>query len=852
MVKQTQKNILKRIILLLFFFFTISGYIFSQNVTTIKGIVKDSLTKEPLPFVTIQFDKTTNGIFTDNDGEFKLSNRGAQTQVSVSFIGYKTKTFTVPLGKITTKEILLVSEDLTLKEVIIRPKKEKYSKKNNPAVELIEKVIANKDKNNVLKQNYQYEEYERIILSLNEFNPELRQFRNHKFIPNYIDTSIIGGKPILPISVREKISNIYHQADPQKSKKIIKAYHIEGLDQAIDTEGIDATIAETFKDIDIYDNSITLLLQSFVSPLSESRAVSFYKWYINDTVMIDNQKYINLSFTPFNSRDIGFTGDLYITTDSTYAVKRAILKTPKKMNINFIDELIIKHDYKQNAMGGWIPDEKRMAVDMSFLDAVKFYVDKTQTYLNVEIGSVNDSILENGSPIIFEKGYLKQPKTFWVENRPANHQKDYKMDKMVEDMNKVFLFKAIMNLGNLVSSGYVPLQKDPEINKFELGTIRTLYSHNSVEGNRFRLTGTTTPVFHKNLFLYGYGAYGTRDNKFKYVGEATWAFNEIKKHKDEYPKNNLTIGYKNDLNNLGQRFTQAERDNILLSLKTSKNEKMVYTKQAYLSYEKEYYGGFSFKLSAETFNESPAGSLAFEKLDSDGNKYNIKNIKTTEASIKLRYAHNEKFYQQRRQRFIIPTQKFIVDLTHTMALKDVLGGQYNYNKTSLSLFKSIWVSGYGKMNLTLDGEKIWGEAPFPLLLTPSANSSFTVQKGNFYLIEPLEFVHDSQVTWEIDYHLGGLILNRIPFIKVLKWREVAGFRGFYGSLSDRNNPVKNQDVLQFPNQTYTTGNEPYMEYSIGLENIFKFFRIDYVHRINYLDHPDINKDGFRISFDMTF
>ncbi|WP_165021317.1 DUF5686 and carboxypeptidase-like regulatory domain-containing protein [Dysgonomonas sp. ZJ279] len=837
----------------LIFFFTSCTYTLAQNVTSIRGIIKDSLTLETLPFVTIQFENTTNGVFSDNDGEFKLSNRNNNTVVVASFIGYKTKKFTIPAGKATVQDIFLEPEDLALQEVIVRPKKEKYSKKDNPAVELIKKVIAHKHDNNITSEEYyQYNEYERIFFALNDFKPEQSQFKRYKFLPNYIDTSIIDNKPILPFSLREKTSENHYRKEPKTNKKIVKGYHIEGIDKVIDTEGIDAIIAETFKDVSIYDNSITLLYHSFISPLSEHSSVNFYKWYLNDTVYIDGQKVINLSFAPFNSRDIGFTGTLYITADSTYAVKRAILRTPKKMNINFVEELVIEHDFIQTESGKWVPHEQRMAMDLSMLDAVKFYVDKTQTLSDFEFGVAPDSVYNLEAPVSFEKDYLKRPKEFWSENRPENHQKDYRMDMMMDDMNKVFLFRVLLNAGNIISTGYVQTSKVPELNKIEIGTVPTLYSYNPVEGNRFRLTATTTKYFHPNLFLYGYGAYGTRDGRFKYYGEATWAFNEVEKHKNEYPQNNLTVAYKYDMNNLGQRFLQAERDNILMSIRPSRNEKLTYNRQMQVSYNREYHNGFSFNLSTQLSDESPAGNLLFEKIDELGNKYSVSNIQITETSLALRYAPNEKFFQQRRKRFAIPSEKFVINLSHAIALKDVLGGQYDYNKTSFSILKEKWVSPFGKLTFSAQAEKIWGEIPFPLLITPSANNSYTIQKGSFYMINPLEFVHDSQVTWEVYYHMGGWLFNRIPFIKVLKWREVAGFRGFYGELSKRNNPTYNHDLLILPQTTYTTSNTPYMEYNVGIENIFKFFRIDYVRRLNYLDHPDISKDGFRISFDMTF
>lgn len=854
MGKLLENNILKKAFFIIVLLLLVCNTSLAQNLTTIQGVIRDSVTHQPIPFVTVQFDKTTIGSFSDEEGHFKLSNRNNITSVTISFLGYQTYKLTVPKGQITTKEILLKPDPRQLEEVVIKPKKEKYSKKNNPAVELIKKVIANKSQNNITAQNYyQYNEYDRILFALNDFKPEQAQFKRYKFLPGYMDTSIIDSKPILPFSIRETYAENYYRKDPKSNKRIIKAYNIAGVDEVIETDGLDAIIKEVFKDVNIFDNSINLLFHDFISPLSDHSAVNFYRWYLSDTVNIEDKRYVKLDFAPFNSRDVGFTGTLYISTDSSFAVKRAIMRTPKKININFVDELVIHHEFKQLDHHVWIPQEQRMAIDMSMIKAVKFYVDKSRTYSDFVLNRPMDPIHILDAPEVHEKDYEDRSKEYWTEVRLKNGSKDFRMDELVKDMRDVFLFKLVFNVGKIVASGYVPLSKDEDKNKLDIGTVRTFYSYNSVEGNRFRLTLATTKNFHPNLYLYGYGAYGTRDNKFKYYGEATWTFNKVRKHKDEFPKSNLIIAYKYDMNNLGQRYTQAERDNILMSLKSSKNEKMTYNRQSQISYEKEFYSGFSFKLSGQTFDERPAGNLIFEKMGDFGQRHIVDKIQTTETILALRYAPNEKFFQQRRKRYSMPSQKFVINLSHTSAWENVLGGQYKYNKTSFSIRKDFWVAPYGKFMLTAQAEKIWGEAPFPFLITPSANNSYTIQNGNFYLIEPLEFVHDAQVSWEVYYHMGGWLFNRIPLLKALKWREVFGFRGFLGELNKRNNPLNNHDLLLFPQKTFTTINRrPYMEYNIGIENIFKLFRIDYVRRINYLDHPDINKDGFRISFDLNF
>lgn len=847
------KILIKRCLFLLLFSI-VCEYAFSQSNTVLQGVVKDSVTNEALPFVTVQFDNTSIGVFTDDNGKFYIRNRANKTEVSISFLGYKTYKITIPAGRTTTKEILLQPEDLSLKEVVIRPKKEKYSKKNNPAVDLINKVIARKDSNNVAsKDYYQCREYDRILFALNDFKPNQGQFKRMKFLPNYVDTSIIDHRQILPFSVRETISDYYYRKKPKSEKRVVEAFDRSGIDNAMDIKNLESIINEVFKDISIYDNSMTFMMQDFISPLSSHSAVNFYRWYIMDTItMEDNKRYIDLAFAPFNSRDIGLTGNLYISTDSTFAVKRAVMKAPRNINMNFVDELIIRHDFKQTEDKKWIPESQRTAMDLSLYKAIKFHVDKTRAFDNYVFDQPADSLYKEAAPTLYAEDYEDKTDEYWTENRPLNY-KDYKMDELVEDIRNISFFNFLINFGKLASEGYFHTSNDPDKNKLDIGTLLTFYSYNAVEGNRFRGTLATTPNFHPHLFLYGYTAYGTKDGKFKYYGEATWSFNKVKDHKDEFPRNNLMFAYKYDINDLGQRYTQSERDYIFMSLRSSNASKSTYNRQTQIAYQREYYNGFSYKISGQTYDERPAGTLQFKQYG-DNNEIRFEDkILTTEAKLELRYAPNEKFFQQKRKRYEIPSEKLILTVAHTAGLKGVLGGMYDYNKTFFYAYKELWVAPYGKIGITLSGEKMWGEAPFPLLISPSANSSFTIQNGSFNLLEPLEFLHDEQFSWEINYRMGGWLLNRIPLLNRLKLREVFGFRGVMGNLNQRNDPYYNHKLLVFPEGAiYQANKTPYMEYNIGIENILGFFRIDYVRRLNYLDHPDVNKSGFRFSAEFSF
>ncbi|MDH6354035.1 hypothetical protein M2132_000355 [Dysgonomonas sp. PH5-45] len=845
-------NIIIRFAIFLVFIFAVQISVSAQT-TTVNGVVRDAVSGDPVEFATVRFDDSTIGGNTDEKGKFKFSNRNQKNRVIVSYMGYVSDTITVPIGKNTNLDIRLKPEGIKLDEVIIRPKKEKYSKKNNPAVELIKKVIEHKHEHLATAQNnYQVEEFDRVFIALNEFDETKAEKKNMQFLAKYGDTSRIDNKPILPLSLRETLSSFYYRKSPKDTKRIVKAHKTEGLDQGMNLESIDAVLKEVIKDVDITDNSINILFRDFVGPLSSVASVNFYKWYIIDTVSIDQRQYVNLGFVPFNTRDVGFMGNLYVSTDSAYAIKRLSMRVPTNANLNFVEAMLIEQEFEETKPGVWIPKQYIMAMDLSLVDVAKFYVEKVKDFNDFEFNQPMDAVFINPNPVLYLSGYDKMSKEYWDASRPTTFNKDYEVGEMMEELMKKRFFKIAVGAANILSSSYIPTSKDEEKNKFDIGTVLTFFSYNDIEGARFRLTGTTTSHFHPHLFLYGYGAYGIKDQKFKYMGEVNWAFNKPKYHKDEFPVNNLSATVKYDLNALGQRFLQAERDNIFMSGKSGKYDRMTYDFSTQIAYKREYHSGFSYNLFARTHDEKPVKNLVFKQIDEYGNSHIWDRLKTTEVGLDLRYAYKEKFFQQRRIRRTLSTSGFIYNLSYLASLKDVMGGDFAYHRLNFSMTKEFWIAPFGKVYTNVTAEKLFGEAPFTALVSPNANTSYTVQKGSFYLLNPMEFVSDAQVTWDINYRMGGWLLNRIPLIKHFGWREIFGFRGVWGSLSKKNNPDHNRKLLAFPEEVYTIDKKPYMEINIGLENILKIFRIDYVRRLNYLDHPNIDKHGIRISLDVAF
>lgn len=837
-------------IVILFLFCSINAY---SQTTRVTGIVRDSVSNLPLEFAAISFEGTNIGKLTDDDGKFTISNTQGKGSLVVSLMGYDSKKIQIPIGKVSDIAVKLKPSGVQLGEVVVTRTKEKYVKKDNPAVALIKKVIEHKHDYLITSQDYYMnDEYDRILFAVNEYDESKGIFKRLKFFSKYADTSLIDHKKILPFSVRETLSNVYYRKNPQATRRVITAYQNEGLDKQINTESIDGIIAEVFNEIDITDNTINLLLHDFVSPLSSTSSVDFYKWYIIDTVQIDQKKYVNLGFVPFNTRDVGFIGNIYVQPDAPYAIKQISFRVPSKINVNYIENMIVTQEFEEKNPELWVPTKFTMAIDFSMYNIGKFYVQKERVFNNFLFDLPIDAAFSGSAPVLYLSDYNKHQSDFWSQNRPDALNKDYQMDEMINEFRKNKFIDISLKVADVLSSQYVATNKEEEKNKLDLGTPLTFYSYNHLEGNRIRLTAATTKYFNPHLFLYGYGAYGTKDHKWKYYGEVTWAFNRKNYHKDEFPRNNLSIAYKYDVNPLGQRFLQAERDNILLSFRAKKYNNMTYARMAEVNYLKEFYNGFSYNLYGKTNDQEPAGDLRFERWGEENNLIEMGNLKTTEIGLNLRYAHNEKFFQQRRRRRSLPSKGIIISYSHSLGLKDVFDGQYSYNKSSLSLDKELWIAPYGRLGMTLKGEKIWGSVPYPLLLSGNANSSLTIQRGSFYMLRPMEFLSDSQLIWDVNYRMGGWLFNRIPLINRLKWREIAGFRGIWGNLSDRNNPTYNHDLMVFPEDVGKLDKQPYMEYSLGIENIFQFFRIDYVRRINYLRDPGIEKHGFRISFDVSF
>ncbi len=833
----------KFLLLLTSFLFIQSTVLFSQKMTTVKGVVIDAHTKELLPFVNVAFVGTTVGTTTDLDGSYSIDTRWGSDSLQVSFVGYEAITIPVKLGTNQKINFELNSTTLNLGEVVIKVKRGKYKRKDNPAVALIKNVIAHKGENRMQGQDfYEYEKYEKIELDLNNITEDFkkkRAFKKFQFIFEYMDTSDLNGKPYLPVFIRETASQVYYRKNPKAEKEYRKGIKLTGIDDYFDSDNLSTLTDILYQKVDIYENNVSMLGLQFMSPLSNV-ASTFYRFYILDTIQYNGKEVIDLAFMPVNKQDLGFKGNLYILNDGSYAVVKADFGVSEKINLNFVQDLKLVQEFNHDGEV-WILSKDQVVVDIAFTKGGSgFFGTRSVLYRN-HIFNVerDDSIYKGTEKIVKEKGADERDDDFWAQARQEKLSKHEEgVYHMIDTLQTVPAFRRALDIITLVLSGYV------QVGKVDVGPVGAFYSFNEVEGFRLRFGGMTTVKFAPKVELEGYAAYGFKDQELKYSGAVLYSFQEDFKSN---PKHFVRLSHQHETSFVGQDLDFVVEDNFFLSFKRGGSDKMLF----YDSYKGEYFleltNKFSWGLNYEHKKQRPLGSLSFDFTDPENQEpVSFADLTTSEISTLIRFAPNEQFIQGKQYRFPLFNKYPVFRLNYAVGFNGFLGGEYDYQRLSLNIFKRFYLSIFGITDVDIEGGKIFGEGiPYFLLDLPRANQTFALQKRSYNLMNFLEFANDSYFNWRIEHNFNGFIFNKIPLFKKLKLREVVNFKGVWGSLSDKNNPQENSELIQFINndegeqQTFTLESKPYMEASVGIKNIFKFGRIDVVKRLTYLDNPNM-------------
>lgn len=849
-----------------FLLFLLLGCCVSVSAQNIQGVVTDSLTNEPIPYLSVFYEGKGVGSITDNDGNYKVETRKGWNKLTFSAVGYVTKVVNIIPGVTKNLNVRMRSDDIMLDEVVVKPKREKYSRKNNPAVELMKKVIAHK-KNNKLSENdyYQYNKYQKITMSLNDVTPEMLEkgmYKKMPFLKDQIELCEETNKFILPISVDETASQKIYRKHPKSEKTLIKGMSSTGVNELFATGDMLSTVLkDVFTDVNIYDNDIRLLQYPFISPISSSDAISFYKFYIMDTTFVDKDKCFHLTFVPNNSQDFGFTGHLYVLADSSYTVKKCTMNLPKKSGVNFVDNMDIIQEFEQLPNGEWVLKTDDMIVEMTLMKIMQgFQIRRTTRYSDYAFDELPQQLFKRKGAEIKEADAMMRGDDFWNQYRSVPlTQTESSMDMLVKRLEQMPGFKYVIFVLKAFIENFVETGTKEHPSKVDIGPVNTMISNNYIDGLRLRMSAQTTANLNPHLFLKGYYAYGFKDHRSKYMGEVEYSFNKKEYLPREFPKNSITFSYQYDVMSPTDKFLKTDKDNVFVSFKTSTVDQMSYVRNIALKYENETQFGLKTTVEVKNSKDEPTGGLAY--ITNDDQKTLIPEIQTMEASLAFRYAPGETFVNTKQRRIPVSFDAPVFTLSHTAGFKGVLGGEYNYNLTEIGLYKRFWFSSWGKIDMFVKGGAQWNKVPFPLLIMPAANLSYILQRETFNLINNMEFLNDRYASLDVSWDLNGKIFNRIPLLKKLKWREAIGFKMLYGHLTDKNNPMKHpgdSELFLFPTRDgrptsfVMDSKTPYMECSVGIHNIFKILHIDYVRRLNYLDHPDANKWGVRFMVMMTF
>ena len=788
------------------------------------GKVTDAKTGETIPFASIAFIDSRIGASSDMDGNYVIDTYYATDSIKVTSVGYVARSFPVKKDKAQVIDIALQPNSFELAEVVIKPTDE------NPAFGILRRVIKNKPVNNREKLSaYEYNAYNKIEFDLNNITEEFTEkkiFKPFAFIFDNIDST--DTKPYLPIFMTETLSEVYYRQNPKKQREYIRGTKVSG----VENESVSRFMGDMYQNVNIYDNFLVIFGKNFVSPIADG-GKGYYDYYLTDSAFVDKYWCYKLTFTPKRVQELAFSGEMWIS-DTTYAVHRIEAGIASGANLNFVQGFWVKQQYDQVQKEVWMLTRDELVVDLNVIrdtgeknkNAVQgFYGRRNASYKDFVINQPREAKFYEGvDDVVLEIDPLSLGADYWDRERHVPlTAKENAIYHMVDTMKTIPRFRTYVDVISTLATGYY------ERGKVELGPYFTTMSYNPVEGMRFRLGGRTSNSFSNWVEFEGYTAYGLLDERFKF-GLATRGF--ISKE----PRLLYRASYKHDVEQLGQSTNAFRNDNILGSVfRRNPNTKLTDVEEWKTSLEREWFSGFTNEVMVRYRTLQPLGALRYERLQVEPvpEISSVGSIRTAEVSLNTRFAYGEKYVSGEFDRIAVGMLKYpTLELHVAYGVPGLLNSDYEYTKVIARSYKRWQLGVAGWMRTTLEGGRIFGTLPYPLLTIHSGNETFYLDDLSFNTMNFFEFISDRYVQLFAEHHFEGLFFNRIPLLRRLKWREVATFKAVAGDL-DR----KHSDELLFLDGMYSLYNGPFMEASAGVENILKVLRFDVIWRLRYNDHP---------------
>ncbi len=799
--------------------------------TIITGVVTDLSTNEKLPYVSVRFLDSKIGTLTDSIGRFTLETYYATDSLRFSLSGFISQT--IRIKKDETQEVTIQLGILTddLAEIVILTPDE------FPSTKLHKRMVANKPINNKEKLNsYEYDLYSKIQFDLSNLDDNFGKngvVKRLDLIMDYLDSTSTG-ENYLPLILSENYSNFYFKNNPKIKKELIQGTKITGIDNL----QINQFLGDMYLDVNVYDNVIDVFNKSFISPTSPI-ARSYYKFFLEDSTFIDNDWCYKLRFLPKRSGDLTFKGEMWIH-DTTYAIKLIKASIASDANLNYIQDLYLEHHFDQVEKEVWMLKEERLIANIKLTQKTKIYgiyARKNSTRRNYVINAKRDQEFYSiGNAIQVMDSAKIRPESYWqaVRTEQLTKQQEGIVD-MVDSLNNLPFFQTLKNLTYFSTTGYYPL------GKLEYGSAFTLVSFNQVEKFRTAFALRTSNNFSKRLELGGRVAYGFGDQRIKYG--FTTRYNITPKKRGM-----MTAYYTYDIEQIGQSPTAASMGSTFATvLSTAPFDKLTFVKKTGISLEKDIKKDVVIFSAFDWKEFTPLGLANYLKLNqATGLNDTISNIRTAEVTARFRWTKDEEFLAGQFDRTSLRSVFPILSIQAIFGIKGIAGSQYNYQKLEFQLEHNAQVGIFGRMRYGAIAGYIFGNTAYPLLKVHEGNQSLWLLTSAFNKLNFLEFISDRYVGVFIENHWEGLLFDRIPINKKLKWRLLTTGRVAYGAISSRHE----QEML-IPTFVKRFGNVPYVESSVGIENIFKALRVDLVWRMTH-QIPGISPLGVRARISLNF
>ncbi len=852
--------------------YSISALLPALAQDTLRGRVIDAVTQEPVQSASVYFQGGEITL-TDADGRFvKPFQRG---KLRVACVGYTARTINVKREREVSVE--LSPFDATLGAAIVEGKRQRYSRKENPAVELMRRVIANKKLTDLHTHDYfRYDRYRRMTFSLDEVTPNtfnLITLKPLSFLRGSEEICPETGTVTLPVTMDETTETQVFRQSPRAEKTIVTGKRNIGVSKLLATgENMSQMLAECFTDVNIYEDKIMLLRHQFVSPISNG-AISFYHFFLGDTTDISGYRCVDVSFTPANTQDFGFSGHLYIVVgDSSYRVRRVEMGLPHGSGVNWVTSMRIHQQFVVLSTGEPVMEEDDMIVQINLLDIMgKWMIRRTTAYSHYDFGEIPARTFKFEGNVRTEAQATVRDEAYWDRYRPGSIQQTEEGVKGVMSRIRGLRGYKLYMIGlQALVENFVETGREGKPGIIDIGPMLSIISTNKVDGLRLRASAQTTAHLNPHFFLKGYMAYGFRDNRWKGMLEATYSFLPKAYRPHEFPRHDVTLTYTDDVFSPSDRFLGADKDNTFKALKWTEVDHMYYLRSLRLHYHREWGNGLQLWGEAAVERSTPTLSMFYQPLSTgnisqDASLY-LPHLDRTEVQLGMTYQPGVTWMNTKQRRMPTNNDAPIITLSHTIGIRGLLGADYNSNLTELLLYKRFWVGSWGKIDLSLQGALQWNSVPYPFLIIPASNLSYFRADNAFSMVDNMEFLADRSLSLFLQWDTSGKLLNRVPLLRKLKWRELFGINVFWGALSDKNNPShhpSSSQLFYFPGRwkaegTYSTlshpidYSRPYIEAYIGVYNIFKIFHVQYVRRLSYLDNPKAHKNGIRMGIELRF